>query len=469
MRCLFPGADFIYCGPVSETSSLRPDIDDRPPLTRLLSLALPIMAANFLQTLYNLTDAWFLGRLDAASLSAPAVAMPIIWFLTVFAMGFSMAGTTLIAQAKGMGAGDKVNLYLGQVTFFLLLLSVVLGAAGMLVTDPVLTLMRTPDEVAGHASSYLRIIFSGLPFMFLTVILQAAFQGMGNGVTPLLFQLMTVILNIGLDPVFIFGWGPVPAMGVAGAAWATVIARSVSAFIALLLLTRGYRGLRLELAAMRPRRRELGLLLRIGLPSSTGQAMTALGFSVLQGVINGFGTAAIAAFGVGNRLIGLFNMPAMGIGQAASSLVGRSLGSGDESGARKIVITSIAVILAFLIPTMTLSFFFGNQFTRFFVDDPEVIALGAQLFRVVSVSVIFFGLFTVFGGVFQGGGYTRPYMILNVTRLWGIRLPLAWMFGYRLGMGPDGVWWAMFISNIAVFSAAVLIYRRGRWARKLDL
>ncbi len=427
------------------------------------------MAANFLQTLYNLTDAWFLGKLDAASLSAPTVAMPFIWFLTVFAMGFAMAGTTLIAQAKGRGANDKVNLYLGQVTFFLLIFSIVLGAIGVLTTNTILRLMRTPPDVADHASTYMRIIFGGLPFMFLTVIVQASFQGMGNGVTPLLFQSLTVGLNVVLDFILIFGRGPVPAMGVAGAAWATLVARSVSAFIALILLVKGYKGLRLELANLKPKRKELKLLLQIGLPSSTGQALTALGFSVLQGIINGFGTAAIAAFGVGNRLIGLFNMPAMGIGQAASSLVGQSLGANDEDGARKIVRTSFAVILAFLIPTMTLSFFYGNYFTRFFVDDAQVIAYGAKLFRVVSGSVVFFGLFTVFGGVFQGGGYTRPYMILNIIRLWAIRLPLAWLFGYPAGMGPDGIWWAMFISNIVVFIAAAFIYRQGKWARRLEI
>lgn len=444
-------------------------IDSQRPFIGLMSLALPIMAANFLQTLYNLTDTWFLGRLDAASLSAPAVAMPIIWFLTVFAMGFSMAGTTLIAQARGMGSQHKVNIYLGQVTFFLLILSFFLAALGILATEPLLNMMKTPPEVAGHASSYMKIIFTGLPFMFLSVILQASFQGLGNGVTPLIIQAVTVGLNVLLDPIFIFGWGPVPAGGVKGAAWATLIARSVSAAIALVLLIRGYKGLKLQISNMKPRRKEMRLLLKVGVPSSLGQALTALGFTVMQGVINGFGTPVIAAFGIGNRLIGLFNMPAMGISQATSALVGQFLGSDDEDGARRIVRMSLGTILAFLIPTMTLTFFFGNDFTRFFVDDPAVIGYGSQLFRVVSASVIFFGLFTVFGGVFQGGGYTRAYMILNIIRLWGLRLPLAWLLGYKANLGPAGIWWAMFISNISVFIAAAFIYRRGKWAQKLDL
>lgn len=433
-----------------------------------MKLALPIMAGNFLQTLYNLTDTWFLGRLDTASLSAPAVAMPIIWFLTVFAMGFSIAGTTLISQSKGKGSPEKVNLYLGQMTFFLLILSVLIGFLGVTGTRTILSLMNTPHEVAVHASVYMRIIFAGLPFMFLTIIQQASYQGVGNGVIPLLIQVVSVALNVALDPLLIFGLGPIPAMGVAGAAWATLIARSIAAAVSLILLTRGYGGLKLSLSNMKPRRRELRLLLRIGLPASLGQGLTALGFTVLQGVINSFGTPVIAAFGIGNRLIGLFNMPAMGLSQATAALVGQALGGRKKDEARKIVRLSHMSVLLFLIVTMTLTFFWGNHFTRFFVNDPEVIGYGTQLFRIVSVSVIFFGLFTVYGGAFQGGGYTKAYMALNVIRLWGIRLPLAWLLGYPLGLGPTGIWWSMFISNIAVFIAALVIYRRGAWTRALN-
>ena len=441
---------------------------DRPIFARLMKLALPIMAANFLQTLYNLTDAWFLGRLDAASLSAPAVAMPIIWFLTVFAMGFSVAGTTLISQSKGKGSPEKVNLYLGQMTSFLLILSILIGFIGVIATNSILSLMKTPAEVAVHASVYMRIIFAGLPFMFLTIIQQASYQGVGNGMVPLLIQVVSVAINVILDPLLIFGIGPLPELGVAGAGWATLIARSIAAFVSLLLLVRGFRGLKLTLSNMKPRRKELGLLIRIGLPASLGQGMTALGFTVLQGVINGFGTAVIAAFGIGNRLIGLFNMPAMGLSQATAALVGQALGGGKKDEVKRIVRLSHISVFSFLIVSMTLTFLWGNHFTRFFVNDPEVIGYGSQLFRIVSVSVIFFGLFTVFGGVFQGSGYTKAYMVLNVIRLWGVRLPLAWLLGYPLGLGPAGIWWAMFVSNITVFVAALVIYRRGAWMQALD-
>jgi Na+-driven multidrug efflux pump len=195
--------------------------------------------------------------------------------------------------------------------------------------------------------------------------------------------------------------------------------------------------------------------------------MTALGFTVLQGVINSFGTSVIAAFGVANRLIGLFNMPAMGMGQAAAALVGQSLGAKRPEEAKLTVRMALLSVFVFLMVTMTFSFFFGNHFTRFFVDDPEVIRYGAQLFRVVSVSVVFFGMFMVYNGAFQGAGYTKVGMILGVTRLWGIRLPLALLIGRGLGFGASGIWWAMFISNLTVYLASLVIYRREAWMTAL--
>ncbi|MDT8299761.1 MAG: MATE family efflux transporter, partial [Spirochaetaceae bacterium] len=367
----------------------------------------------------------------------------------------------------GKGDSLRVNLYLGQMTAFLLVLSLVIGAAGIIITPGILRLMKTPSDVSVYAAPYMRIIFAGLPFMFLTVVQQFAYQGIGNGIVPLAVQGVSVLLNVILDPLFIFGLGRFPAMGVAGAAWATIIARSIAAGISMWLLVSGSRGLKLKLSAMRPKRKELGFLIRIGLPSALGQSTTALGFTVLQGVINSFGTPVIAAFGIANRLIGLFNMPAMGVGQATAALVGQSLGANRPDEAKRTVHMALISVFVFLMVTMSFSFFFGNQFTRFFVDDPEVIRYGAQLFRVVSVSVVFFGMFMVYNGVFQGAGYTKVGMILGITRLWGIRLPLALLIGRGLGFGASGIWWAMFISNLAVYLAALVMYRRETWMTAL--
>ncbi len=315
------------------------------------------MAGNLLHTLYNLADAFFLGKLGKEALSAPSIAFPIIFFLVVFAFGFSTAGTTLISQAKGKGDREKVDFYLGQVATVMIVAAVLISILGISFTVPLLKLLSVPEETFRYAQEYMTIIFLGLPFMFVTFILQAALHGTGNSVTPLVIQAFTVLLNVALDPLLIFGPGIFPRMEVQGAAIATVIARIVSSAISLSILVSGRKGAKLTLSNMKPDRKAIRQILKIGIPASIGQGVSALGFTVLQGLVNSFGTATIAAFGVGNRIISLFNMPAMGFSRATAVLVGQSLGAKDRARARQVVRQSVLIIFIFITTGMTFMFF----------------------------------------------------------------------------------------------------------------
>lgn len=441
---------------------------DQPLFKRLMALALPIMAANLLQTLYNLADTFFLGKLGRVALSAPSISFNIIFFLIVFGMGFASAGTTLIAQSKGKQDQAKVDFYLGQITFLLFFCSILIGLTGFLLTRTLLVLLQVPEEAFHYTFQYMRIIFCGLPFMFLGFLLQSSLQGIGDSVTPLLVQLGTVTLNILLDPLFIFGLGRFPALGVAGAAIATVLSQIVASAISLTILIRGRRGIKLKRENLKPNLSAMKLIFSIGLPVSLGQGISALGFTVLQGIVNSFGTAVIAAFGIGNRIISMFNMPAQGLAQANAVLVGQSLGAKNKENAKKVVRIAIISMFLFISLGMTFTFFNGHLFVRIFVDDPEVISHGQSLFRMISPSVVFFALFTVITGAFQGGGDTKPIMVLNITRLWGIRVPFAYLLSYILSFGPKGIWMAMFLSNSVIALIGFYLLSRGRWMEKLN-
>jgi putative MATE family efflux protein len=443
-------------------------IEDKNLFKHMLTLALPIMGSNLLQTLYNLADTYFLGKLGSEALSAPSVSFSIIFFMIIFGSGFSMAGTTLISQAKGKGDLDRVDFYVSQTFGILVLTSFVIMAAGLVGTPAILRAMQVPEEIFDVVALYLKIIFLGMPFMFMSFVLRATLQGIGDSVTPLKIQIVTVVLNIILDPLLIFGIGPFPMLGVAGAAIATVISRAVNMFLAFYILFSGKKGIRIRRRYLKPTKEAWSLIMRIGLPSAFGGGLSALGFSVLQGVVNTFGAPVIAAFGVGNRIIGLFNMPAQGISQATAVLVGQSLGARDERSAERVVKYGSISIFVFVTLGMSMTFFFGNRVTTFFISDPEVIAYGTQLFRIVSLSVIFFCLFTVVNGAFQGGGDTKPIMIFNIVRLWGVRVPLALLLAKVMGMGPEGIWWAMFASNVVVAAGNALLYRTGRWKYRLS-
>ena len=427
------------------------------------------MLTNLLQVTYNLVDAWFLGKVSAEAVSAPAITFSVVFFLSVVGMAFSQAGATLVAQSHGAGDRRLVDFYASQTVGLITVAGIVVGILGVAGIGALLWLLRVPPEVVGFTRTYMRIIFSAVPFMFFFFVLQGVFQGVGDSVTALLVQFATVAFNAALDPILIFGVGPVPAMGVAGAAIATLASRVISAAAILVILFRGGDRLRIRREDLRPRLDAWRRLVAIGAPLATGQGLAALGFTVLQGVVNGFGVAVVAAFGIGNRIIGVFNMPAMGFSRATAAIVGQELGAGRPEGAREAVRFSVLSMVAFIVPAMTLTFFFGNHIMRFFVDDPAVIAHGATMFRIVSVSVVPFTLFTVINGAFQGGGDTRPVMYLNLLRLWGLRVPLAMLLAWGVALGPTGIWYSMFVSNIVTAGLGFWLLRTGRWMRRLEL
>lgn len=434
----------------------------------LAGIALPMMLGSLIETLYNLTDAFFLGKLGAAEVGAPSIAFSIILFLTIFGAGLANAGTTLIAQSRGKSDSGRMNHYMNQMASLLALVSVALAALGFVVAEPILNLLQTPAEVFGFASVYMRIVFLGLPFTFAYFCLQSAYTAAGDAATPIRVHLFAVLLNAALDPLLIYGLGPLPAMGVSGAAAATVLSQGVGAALAIAVLAKGKAGMALSLGGMRPVWRSWAMLLRIGMPASVGQGLSAFGFTVMQGVVNLFGTQAIAAFGVGNRLMNMFDIPTHGIASATTALVGKAMGARDHDGVRRIVKTALISVIALEVPLLGASVLFGGDLVRFFVSDPEAVRLGDVMFKVVSPSLLAFGLYFALSGAFQGAGDTKVIFALSVFRLWAIRVPLAYFLALRTALGPMSIWIAMFASNALTAAAGAAYFKMGRWKKAID-
>ncbi len=447
---------------------LYTDSSDRTIGKALLSIALPVIAGTVIEVFYNLTDAFFLGKLGPAQVSAPNIAFSFIIFMIVFGNGFMLAGTTLIAQSKGKKDQGKIDYYLGQMTTYLCVLAVLVAGIGFFLTDTILRLLQTPAEVFGFTSVYMKIVFWGIPFMFGYFVLQGSLQGLGNTKTPLLVHLVSLLLNAVLDPFLIFGIGPFPELGVSGAAIATVISQGAGAIASFLILIRGRAGIRLLSKNMRPSRNSLALFFRIGIPASVGEALSCLGFTVLQGIVNHFGTAVIAAFGVGNRIMGLFDMPSQGMSSAVTTLVGQSLGAKNVRTAKRVVRIALLINASILLVLLTLGFFTGGELVRLFVEDPETVRWGDIMFKVVTPSMFLFGIYYVICGAFHGAGDTKPIMYLGILRLWGIRVPIAAFLAFHTRLGPGGIWVGMFASNFITALLGLLWYRRGSWVRAID-
>ena len=339
-----------------------------------------------------------------------------------------------------------------------------IGIWGFLNSGFILRLLNIEEPMFGFAEEYLRIIFIGMPFSFAMFTVVAVIRGWGNTVFTMNISIVSVLLNIILDPFLIFGIG-FPRLEVAGAAWATVISRAIASIYSLYVLFTGKLGFKLHLMDMKPDWREMLRILRIGIPGAIGQMVTAMGFSIIMGIIAVFGPAVVSAYGIGNRITSTITMIGMSFSSAVSTMVGQFLGADhlkdvDETVKKGAIITflMVSMMCVFL-------FFFGEEVTKFFVDDPEVVELGKIYFRLVSFSVPFFSVLSIIMGAFQGAGHNTLIAIVNITRLWGVRVPLVKFFANIYGF--KGVFYAMMISNILALLLGYLMMKLFKWKRKV--
>jgi putative MATE family efflux protein len=433
---------------------------------KLLLLAWPVMLSHLLQTMYNLADAFWLGKMGRQALNAPTITMHVFLIGFALAAGLSAAGTTLVSQYKGSG-DEKMTAHAGgQLLVLLTGVGLILGITGFFLTPQILNLLQTPEDSWQMTYDYMRWIFTGFPLMFSFFVYQSINTGLGDTIRPLQVTLISVLLNAVLDPFLIFGIGPFPEMGVVGAAVATVFSRALASVIGVSRLFRGCNGIRIRLSDMKPDTAVMRKILKIGLPLGLGQLGTSMGFTLMIGIVNSFGSAVTAAFGVGNRIINMAMVPAMGLSQANATAVGQNLGAGKPERADSSSRSALLLIGVILLPITLAMFFFGGDISRAFVNDPEVIELGRTMFRVTTPSVFVFGFLLVLLGSFQGSGYTLPVLVLNLSRLWVLRIPGACLLAYTAGMGPMGIWWAMFISNTVIAVAGWLWFRTGTWKTK---
>ena len=445
----------------------RRNLTQGPIARSLLTLAWPVMLSNLFQTVYNLVDTLWLGRLGKVAVAAPTIAWPLIFLMISLGAGITIAGTALVAQYTGAKRHEEANYAAGQVFAFTGLLSFALAAIGSLIAGPVMVVMGAGPELIGPATGYLRIIYAGIPAMFGLFIVTALLNGVGDTVTPMKLMGASVLLNVILDPLFIFGWGPFPEWRVAGAAVATLLSRGIVALVGLYLLFSGRVGIHLRPRHLRMERETIKQILMIGAPASFGQSGTALGFSIMTGILARFGTAVVSAFGIGNRIISIATMPAMGLGQATATMVGQNLGAKKAERAERVGWSGMAISTGFLLAASILVFFLRTPLIRAFIDDPQVIALGSQMFAITTLAFPFMGILMVIIGTYQGAGHTFYSMFFSLFRLWALRIPLVYFLGFTAAMGATGVWWAMFISNLGASGLSIGFFLTGNWKHRV--
>lgn len=434
----------------------------------LLKLSIPIVFANVLQSAYQLTDTFWVGRLGAEEVAAVSICFPIIFVMLSLGMGFSIAGTVLVSQYSGFNDQKMIDHLASQTLSVMTIVSIILSVIGYYMSPQIVAIMGVSGVVANHAIEYLQISFIGMFFMYAYITFQNLLRGVGNVKTPFLIVLLTVILNFILDPIFIMGYGQIPAYGVKGAAYATIATQGISAILGIILLLGGKHGVRLLPKSLIPDISQIKRIIRLGVPASAEQSSRGLSMMFMTFLVAGFGTHAMAVFGIGIRILSFVIIPALGFAQATSTLVGQSIGAGNTEKAKDITTKSLWMMMGSLTVAGIILFAFSAPAIRIFVpDSPDVISAGSDFVRIIALTFGFIGIQQVVGGAFRGGGNTTLAMLLAIVSLWVFRFPIAYLLSMHTSLKLDGIWWSFTISNIIAGVVALIIFARGNWIKKL--
>lgn len=433
----------------------------------LVSLAVPIAMANVLQTVYQLTDTFWLGRIGAEAVAAVSLSFPVIFVLISLGGGLSVAGAILVGQNHGRGNQAAVDHIATQTLAAIVILSVVLSVVGYTGARAIMRLMGAEGAVLAGAVAYLQVSFVGLVFLFIYFVYQSLLRGVGDVVTPFVIVLVTVILNFLADPLFILGWGPVPAMGVAGAAAATVLTQGIAALVGVGLLLSGRQAIRIHLRDLgTPDFRLLGRMVRLGAPAALEQTSRGLGFAVMATLVATYPTVIIAAYGIGSRILSFFVIPALGLSMATSTLVSQNTGAGKID--RVDATARLSLLVAFLVlggAGLLLWPFAGHVVGAFIQGEPDVVAEGTYFLRVLAGAFGFLGFAITAGGIFRGAGNTQLALVMTVLNVWVFLFPVAWLLSERSALGARGIWYAYPVSYVltAAVGGAWLLF--GRWKK----
>ncbi len=439
------------------------------PITRtLLLFTLPTLATNVLQSLNGSVNAIWIGNiLGPEALAATSNATLIMFMMYAGLFGFGMAATILVGQAYGRRDVDTVRRVVGTAAGLFLALSVVVAALGYRESDTLLGLLATPPEARPLASTYLSVIFLSMPPAFIFTLLGMSLRGTGDSVTPLVWSLVNVALDIVLNPILMAGWFGLPVMGIAGSAVATLLSTGIALGGMLIHIYARDMPIRLRGAEFRYLWPDLSLLrvvLGKGVPMTVQMLVLSGSGLVMGGLINREGWVTVAAYAVTQQLWNYISMPAMAVGGAVSAMVAQNIGAGRWDRVDRITRSGIIASLILTSSLVAILTLFDRQFFNLFVDaGSPVIPAAVHINWLATWSLILFGVtFTLFGTI-RANGAVWPPLIILILSLIPFRIGTA--VALRPMIGPDALWYAFPASSAVTVVLAILYHRFGGWRK----
>ncbi|MES2524345.1 MAG: MATE family efflux transporter [Gemmatimonadota bacterium] len=445
-------------GPVPEGDAPAGALVGEPLGRTIRRVALPAVIANLLMTAFHNIDTFWIGRYLGAD-SLAAVTASVFWVWLVISIGelVSIGVDAVAARRHGERRPAEAARTVGDGVLLGVALGIIVASLTPFVLGQLFAMMGTSREVTDIGSRYLGLYLLGMPLVFGFFAVDAAFRAFGDTRTPLYVLACTTIAGLILDPILILGWGPVPRMGVAGAAIATLVPRGVGFFVGVMLLRR--RGM---IAFGSPRLPVLSAIARIGAPAATTGVLFSAIYVFLTRTTTQFGTPALAALGLGFRIESIVYVVSVGLGAAVAAIVGQSIGAGDRDRAARAGWSAVAIV-SVLGGAMAVCISIAPAwFASLFSNDPAVVQEAARYLRIAAFAQLFLGAEVVLESAMGGAGYTLPPMLAS-TAITALRVPLgAWSAAQ---WGTTGLWWTLALTAAARGVAMSLLWWSGRWRR----
>jgi putative MATE family efflux protein len=426
-------------------------------------LAVPMILELVMESTFAVVDIYFVGKLGPSAVATVGLTETYLFLLYSIAMGLSMAVTAIVARRIGEGNKNDAGISAIQSIFLALISAVPFAVAGIFYAKELLTVMGADAWSIEHGYKYTQWMLGGNAVILLLFVINAIFRGAGDAAIAMKVLFIANGINIILDPILIFGWGPIPAFGIEGAAIATNTGRGVAVLTQLWLLVNAGKHIRVTAAQIYV---DAKLMMNIVKTSIGGIGQMLVGMTswiFLMRILAGVGNEAVAGATIAIRIMMFTMMPAWGLSNAAATLVGQNLGAGNPDRAESSVWKIGMYTMVFMLLVSVIYFFFNKQLMSIFSNDVRVLEIGAEWLQILSYSYFIYGWWMVSVQAFNGAGDTRTPTLINLVFFWLIQIPLCYYLALKLDWAQSGVFWGVFISETAVGIFTLWLFSKGKW------
>ena len=432
----------------------------------LLQLAWPVMISSSLNNIGPTIDMICVGKIGSASVAGVGVAGMLVMLLDSLKMGLDMGTRALIARYVGAGDHKMANHVALQGYVVTIGFAVVVGTLGFIFAGPILRVMGLSSEVVVQGAPYLRIQFVGILTMGLVRQNEGTMQSSGDTLNPMKIAIIYRLFHAVLCPFLVFGWWIFPRLETRGAAYTGIISASLGAVIGLFYLLTGRTRLQLRFADFHPDGKMIRRIIKIGIPASVTGMQRSLGYLLLTWIIVPFGTIAVAAHSLTQRVDQFVSIGGMGLGQASGVLVGQNVGAGQPADAERCGWLGVYLCTGIMIFSSLLLWILGPYIIKMFNSEPDLVAMGNTFIRIQIISYLFFGFALTLQMSLNGVGDTFAIMVVVLISIFGVQVPLAFLLSNFTALGVYGTRWAIVIGTVAMAISYAVYFRMGRWKYK---